>query len=161
MSNTSRPTRARRPQFLITAAIAAGIGCSILGCARSYYRKSADHEAERLIAEKADNPRWPLPVPSIEAPADSRLFDPANPDHPPMPPDDPASHKLMERVDGMRGARAWQQPPDDEPRPDAWLKSLPRDSSGQVVLNLHDTVQIGLKNARDFQTEREGKKLLW
>lgn len=142
------------PSF-ITIAVAAAIGCSIVGCARSYYRKSADREVERLIAEKAADPRWPLPHSSIDAPADSRLFDPADPDHPPMPPDDPASHKLMERVNGMRGAGSWRKSADAELRPEAWLDSLPRDESGQVVLNLRDTVRIGLKNARDFQTERE------
>ena len=81
----------RSPSF-ITIAVAAAIGCSILGCARSYYRKSADREVERLIAEKAADPRWALPHHTVESPADSRLFDPADPDHPPMPPDDPASH---------------------------------------------------------------------
>ncbi|MEQ1854447.1 MAG: TolC family protein, partial [Chthoniobacteraceae bacterium] len=40
-------------------------------------------------------------------------------------------------------------------RSDAWLRALPRDESGQVVLDLQTTVGIGLKNARTFQTERE------
>jgi hypothetical protein len=37
----------------------------------------------------------------------SRYYDPTNPDHPPLPPDDPYSHVYMHRVDGKRAAPWW------------------------------------------------------
>lgn len=129
---------------------------SIAGCTRAYYRKSADREVNRLISEKAADPRWAVAPPAVQAPADSRLFDPGDPDHPPMPQDDPESHKLMERVDGKRGPAAWRKSPGDVPSTsDAWMAALPRDKAGNVMLNLRSAVQIALKNSRDFQTERE------
>ncbi len=151
-----------RPRFLsrypgATWSLAlALLAASIAGCTRAYYRKSADREVNRLISDKADDPRWALTLPSVQAPEDSRLFDPGDPDHPPMPPDDPASHELMERVDGKRGPSSWRSSTDGGPVvSDAWLAALPRDKAGNVMLNLRSAVQIALKNSRDFQTERE------
>ena len=121
--------------------------CGVAGCARSYYRKSADRQAQRLISEKAMDPRWALQNTAIEPGQDSRLFDPNDPDHPPMPEDDPASHGLMERVNGRHGAA----PATSE----EWLDFLPRDPDGVVRLDLANVVQVGLRNSRTFQVERE------
>jgi outer membrane protein TolC len=156
MRNPDRIRRALRSPSLLTLAVAAAIGCSVVGCARSYYRRSADREVHRLIDEKAADPRWALTLPTIQPPEDSRLFEPNDLDHPPLPPDDPASGELMEHVDGMRGVGKRRKP--SEPgaaRSDSWLRALPRDGAGQVVLNLESTIGIGLKNARTFQQERE------
>lgn len=151
-----------RPSFVCrqrAAAWGAGlvlVAASIAGCTRAYYRKSADREVNRLISEKAADPRWAIKAPLIQAPGDSRLFDPGDPDHPPMPADDPESHKLMERVDGKRGPASWRKTANDGAfTPDAWMAALPRDKAGNVMLNLRSAVQIALKNSRDFQTERE------
>jgi hypothetical protein len=152
---TRLPSPSRRPTAFWSVTIVL-LAASIAGCTRAYYRKSADREVNRLISEKSADPRWALTLPTIAPPEDSRLFDPGDPDHPPMPPDDPASHKLMERVDGKRGPFSWRKPTDDAPiSSDAWLAALPRDKSGNVMLNLRSAVKIALKNSRDFQTERE------
>jgi len=148
--------RALRSRSFITLAASAAIGCSMLGCSRAYYRKRADREVYGLIDQKAEDPRWALDLPTIQAQNDSRMFDPDNPDRPLMPPDDPASHQLMERVDGKRGVAKPPKPGDpDAPRSDGWIRALPRDKAGQVLLDLQTAVRIGLKNARTFQTERE------
>jgi hypothetical protein len=67
----------------------------IAGCTRSYYRQSADRETYPLIAKNAHHPRWVMPRISIDPVPISRLNDPFNPDHPPMPPDDPAADQYM------------------------------------------------------------------
>ncbi len=125
------------------------------GCARSYYRKSADREVQRLIAEKARDPRWALGDTGIVPGPESRLFDPSDPDHPPMPEDDPASNQIMQRVDGKRGVAKSRKLGEPAPRSGEWLDGLPRDDAGQVVLDLRTAVQTGLRNSRDFQSERE------
>ena len=48
-----------------------------------------------------------MPSALIEPPPESRLFDPYNPDRPPLPPDDPAAHTYMHRANGMKGYRKW------------------------------------------------------
>lgn len=138
---------------VITLAGSAAIGCSILGCSRAYYRKAADREVHGLISKDAEDPRWAVDLPTITAPPDSRLFDPDNPDYPAMPTDDPASHQFMERVDGMRGVAKPPRP--EAARSRAWIRALPRDEAGLVLLDLRTAVSVGLKNARTFQTERE------
>jgi hypothetical protein len=61
-----------------------------------------------LVAEKSNNPRWALP-PGFNLNMDprSRYYDPTNPDHPPIPPDDPYAHVYMHRVDGKRASPFW------------------------------------------------------
>jgi outer membrane protein TolC len=148
-----------RPSPLLRRAATLGATALVLitaaGCARSFYRRSADREAQRLLAEKAADPRWALQDTGIEPGPDSRMFDPNAIDYPPMPADDPASHALMEEVDGKRGPAKWRNPGEPPDESDAWLDVLPRDESGQVRLNLENVVQVGLRNSRIFQAERE------
>ncbi|KPK47895.1 MAG: hypothetical protein AMS22_16030, partial [Thiotrichales bacterium SG8_50] len=77
------------------------------GCSRTEHRIHADREAYAMIAERNEDPRWHASDYSIEIDPRSRYFDPCDPDHPPMPHDDPASHQYMLRVNGMKGWEHW------------------------------------------------------
>ncbi|HVA44937.1 MAG TPA: hypothetical protein VNH11_01000 [Pirellulales bacterium] len=78
------------------------------GCTRAFWRGRADREVAYLVAEKSNNPRWALPAGfNLNMDPRSRYYDPTNPDHPPLPPDDPYSHVYMHRVDGKRAAPWW------------------------------------------------------
>ena len=72
-----------------------------------------------------------------------------------MPVDDPASHAVMEKVDGKRGLAKWRKASEPPATSDEWLAALPRDASGGVLLDLENVVQVGLRNSRIFQQERE------
>ena len=74
------------------------------GCSRTHYRLQADREVTGLMNEKNLPGRWGIPNFRLRYDPRSRYFDPTNPDHPPMPPDDPYSHTFMHRVDGKHGA---------------------------------------------------------
>lgn len=126
--------------------------CAGSGCTRAWWRQQADEEVQETVAEKYgyfDNIE-------VTPAGDSRLFDPFDPDCEPMPPDDPNSHELMHCVDGHRGWKHWHDN-GDAPFVDAqtWLNSLPRDESGEVVLNLSESVRVARKNSRDYQFELE------
>ncbi len=86
----------------------------------------------------------------------SRLYDPCDPDFPPMPPDDMAAHRLMERVAGKRGSSAWGKygrvSMVDFGR---WRQYLPVDEQGQVILNRDTAIQLALLHSRDYQRELE------
>jgi hypothetical protein len=78
------------------------------GCTRTFWRGRADREVAYLVAEKSNNARWALPAGfNLNMDPRSRYYDPTNPDHPPLPPDDPYSHVYMHKVDGKRGAPWW------------------------------------------------------
>src|SRR2546425_175779 len=79
------------------------------GCSRGYYRRQADKETYEAIAQRNNDPRWAVPRIEVNPPPESRLHDPADPDHPPMPPDDPAANRYMRCVNGMRGYRRWHK----------------------------------------------------
>lgn len=79
----------------------------LAGCSRTEHRLNADRESYSTIAERNVDPRWAAVSYSIEPDARSRFFDPYDPDCPPMPLDDPASHQYMHCVDGMKGWKHW------------------------------------------------------
>ncbi len=152
MSVPSLPPRA------VLALGTALVLCVSVGCVRSFYRKSADHEVACAIevnAEKLHAPDLPQQVNVVASP-ESRLFDAFDPDHPPMPPDDPLAHEFMLKVDGKKGARAWRQPGDPAVvQGAAWREFLPRDKEGTVILDLKSAVRTAIVNSRDYQQERE------
>ena len=138
----------------------ASVGFTLLaaGCSRSWYREQADHEAAELVAEKtlAANAPFEAGPFSIVPGAESRLHDPTDPDQPPLPPDDPASHDLMHDVDGKEGFAGWHkngelQHVDFE----TWREWLPRDDDETVALNMADVVKVARTHSRSFQQERE------
>lgn len=136
----------------MTLSLGALLLASGSGCTRAWWRKQADDEVQQAVAEKCGYLDNGTVIPA----ADSRLFDPFDPDSEPMPPDDPNSHQLMHCVDGHRGWGRWHDN-GDAPVVDArtWLSSLPRDESGEVVLDLANSVRVARKHSRDYQTELE------
>ena len=129
----------------------------VSGCHRSYYRRQADAEAQRLIQEKSCDPRWNSSADgTIEIDAQSRMFDPFSSDHPPIPPDDPTSHSLMHCVDGKRGFPHWHANGDTNfvENPE-WAAYLPINEDGQVEMDIHSAYQMALLHSPDLQIQRE------
>ncbi|HEY6565825.1 MAG TPA: TolC family protein, partial [Pirellulaceae bacterium] len=84
------------------------------------------------------------------------MFDPFNPDRPPLPPDDPVSHKLMHCVDGKRGYHGWHKNGDtpyvENPN---WLACLPRLEDGRVLIDADSAVRLALLHSPDYQSQLE------
>jgi len=127
-----------------------------VGCHRSYYRTQADNDAYALIADKANHPHWALNDYQIEVDPRSRMFDPFDRDHPPMPPDDPESHQFMHYVDGKRGYPHWHKNGDtihvENPY---WRDYLPLNEDGILVLDARTAVHLALVHSRDYQSQLE------
>jgi outer membrane protein TolC len=64
------------------------------GCTRRWFRLHADEEAGQVLAQKDCYPAWKIEQFHVYPDPRSRFADPSDPDHPPMPPDDPAAWKL-------------------------------------------------------------------
>lgn len=126
------------------------------GCTRRHYRQQADRVAYSAVSDYQNEPRSPLPNFTINLRPESRLFDPFDPDRPPLPPDDPHAHELMHRVDGKRGYARWHRD-GDAPAVDMaiWRQYLPENESGEVVLDVDGAVQIALLHSRNYQKELE------
>ncbi|MEE2705785.1 MAG: hypothetical protein VX988_01975 [Planctomycetota bacterium] len=127
-----------------------------LGCSRARYRMQADQEVHHLIGSVSQNPRWPLPHYTIEPNPQSRMFDPHNPDRPPMPPDDPAAHELMHCVDCKPGFPCWHMSGDTPfvENPD-WKGFVPLDEQGQLKLDIRGAVSTALLNSPNYQRQLE------
>lgn len=126
------------------------------GCHRRFYRRQADNEAYYLVNQKRSPECWPLDGYTIDIDPGSRMYDPFNPDRPPMPPDDPTSHRLMHCVDGKRGYHGWHRNGDtqyvENPR---WMEALPVNEDGILSLDIHSAVHTALLNSPDYQRELE------
>jgi Outer membrane efflux protein len=138
---------------MLPLAIGAVMAC---GCSRAYYRRSADTEVNCIVDNKSMAAGVPKGEFRIDVDPRSRMYDPTNPDCPPMPPDDPVSHQLMKCVDCKPGSPQWNHvghtPFADNPN---WQEYLPRDKDGQVVLDLAGAVQLAFLNSPAYQTQLE------
>jgi hypothetical protein len=126
------------------------------GCNRAFYRRKADADAYSLLREKTNHPHWPLERVSLDIDPSSRMFDPFNPDRPPMPPDDPVSHQFMHYVDGKKGYPRWHANGDtpfaENPH---WKEYLPLNEDGVLTLNSSDAVRMALIHSSDYQSQFE------
>ena len=142
-------------EFLMIVIILLNIA-TISGCHRSFYRRQADVEVQRLIGEKTHDPRWNSIKGDIQIDSRSRMHDPFSKDHPPIPADDPASHQLMKRVDGKPGYPHWHSNGDiSEVENPLWKSYLPIDEQGQVRLSLERAYQLALLHSPDLQSQYE------
>ncbi len=126
------------------------------GCSRGFYRTAADRETYGAINERNCDPRWALPRIGVYPAPGSRLYDPFNPDHPPLPPDDPAAFRYMKCANGIRGYRHWHKDGDapwvEDP---GWHNSLPLSDKGVLDLTPQRAVGLGLLNSPDYQIQLE------
>lgn len=144
-----------RPQAALLWICALGL-LALSGCTRAMYREQADAEVYSAVAEKAHDPRWNLKDYTIAINPHSRMYDGFDPDNEPLPPDDPTSHKLMHYVDGMEGYPCWHLNGDvaivENPQ---WTHYLARNEKGEILLDLNQSVRLGLLHSREYQRELE------
>lgn len=141
---------------IVALTVVALIGLGLAGCTRTHYRTQADCVVEDAVGNATANPRFELPGYGIDINPQSRLYDPTDPDFPPMAPDDPDSHRLMEWVDGHRGWPHWE---DDGVLPDVevndYQSCLPYGPDGQIHLDLRGAVELARLHSREYQQQME------
>ncbi len=130
------------------------------GCSRQHYRVQADCEVHDLVAEKSNDPRWAVGDFSIDMDPRSRYFDPSDPDRPPMPPDDPASHQFMHCVACKKGWPHWHDNGDRiELENPQWRAELaqyaPMNEKGEVVLDVDTALKLAYIHSPDYQNQLE------
>jgi outer membrane protein TolC len=132
----------------------------LTGCTRTRYRLAADEEVAGLVRQNMDDPRWCIQNYTVEQDPRSRSYDPWNRDFPPMPPDDPTSHRYMHCVDGMHGWARWHENGDIEQLENPyWMQYLPqyteRAPDGTIRVGLDDCVHLSIIHDPDYQTQLE------
>ncbi|MEO1981193.1 MAG: hypothetical protein ABGZ24_11800, partial [Fuerstiella sp.] len=141
---------------------------TISGCKRSEWSQRADAESYAAIAEKQNDERWLLPRIDITPDPRSRFFDAHDdPDHQPLPPDDPTAHQFMHYANGLKGYKKWHEN-GDVPSVEniSWLSPYtelldcvnPVDGHSAVkisMLTLQDAVNLAYIHSRAYQTQLE------
>jgi hypothetical protein len=150
-----KPTvaRKRKAMLCLLGVVSAFAG----GCTRAYYREQANQEAYCIIDEKVSDSRQTPPGPlRIEIDRRSRMFNPFDPDRPPMPTDDPLSHQYMHCVDGRRGYPLWHAngTTNAVESPD-WWSFLPVDENGVLTLDADTSVRLALLHSPEYQRQLE------
>ncbi len=148
----SRPPKLGRLLLAGLLAVAAGGGCH-----RAQYRQRADNEAYMLLDQKTAHAGDQAPSRiRIEPSGASRLFDPFDRDRPPMPEDDPRSHRYMHKVDNKRGYPLWHANGDTNTAENpAWISCLPLNECGVLVLDADTAVRLALLHSPDYQQQLE------
>ncbi len=126
-------------------------------CSRPRYRSLTDNEAYYLLDEKVgQSAEENTETYRIEIDPRSRMFDPFNPDRPPMPEDDPQSNNFMRLVDRKKGYPLWEaNGRTNTTENPGWWEQLPLDERGVLVLNLEDAVRTALIHSPDYQRNLE------
>jgi outer membrane protein TolC len=128
----------------------------LCGCSRRFYRLQADRDAYAAMKQAAIAGNTGAPPLTMDIAPESRMFDPNDPDCPPMPPDDPASHRYLHCVDCKKGSICWRcaakTPYTENPR---WLDYLPRNDAGQIELDMEAAVLVALMHSPDYQENLE------
>ena len=138
-------------------AVASALVC---GCSQTEYRLQADREAYETIEERNEDPRWAAKKIDIDLDPRSRYFDPYDPDHSPMPLDDPASHRYMHVVDDLEGWENWGE---NGVRPElenpAWREALREyvetDEEGSVKLDIDSALRLAYVHSPNHQRQLE------
>lgn len=130
------------------------------GCSRLKYRLMADKEVHYLVAQKSNDPRWDYPTYTIGMDPRSRYFDPTDADNPPMPYDDPASHRYMHCVAGKKAYPCWHMGGDwyylENP---TWKDLLGQynemTDDGAIKLSMNGAVCLAQVHSSDYRSQIE------
>lgn len=151
---------ARRGATWLTAGTGLLLLVQAAGCHRIWYREDADKQAAALIREKSFDARWCFSNLSPYMDPRSRYYDPTDPDHSPMPQDDPASDELMRRVDHKKGSKHWfKDGVRDEIENPGWRhyldERLELTEDGRYVLRLNDAIALAYLESPTYQSNVE------
>lgn len=130
------------------------------GCSPTKYRLQADRDAYHVITDRDADARWTAPDYNIEIDPRSRYFDGYDPDHSPMPVDDPDSHEYMRLVDGKKGWEHWHDNGDrTELENPAWREALGEyvdiDEDGAVNLDVDSALRLAYVHSPSHQRQLE------
>ncbi|MHC5537307.1 TolC family protein [Singulisphaera rosea] len=136
--------------------LAAGILLpALVGCTRRYYRDFADRDVYRIEKERMDDWRWQVPDRPVEADPRSRIGDVHDPNHEPIPPDDPGARPFQVTAGRPFEFHGWKKRGVAAVEDMNWLKCIPRGKDGTVELSGPSAMQIALMNNRQYQTNVE------
>ncbi len=125
------------------------------GCNRAHYRNKADAEVANLIQEKIED-ACSENIRSIQLDPTSRMFDPFNPDRPPMPEDDRTANQYMKIINGKRNYPLWDvNGHTNTAENPIWWQYLPLDERGVLVLDADTSVRTAVLHNTVYQSEIE------
>ncbi|MCA9016813.1 MAG: hypothetical protein KDA77_15880, partial [Planctomycetaceae bacterium] len=79
------------------------------GCSPTFWFDQANQDTYEILAENANDPAWQVPRFDIEPDPRSRFYDPYDPNHEPLPPDDPAANVYMHWLQCKKGYKSWHK----------------------------------------------------
>ena len=84
------------------------------------------------------------------------MFDPFNPDRPPMPEDDNTAHQYMKVLNGKKGYPLWDvNGKTNTAENPIWWQYLPLDERGVLVLDADAAVRTAVLHSTNYQSEIE------
>ncbi|MFM8187772.1 MAG: hypothetical protein ACKN85_04735 [Pirellula sp.] len=139
----------------ISAIVFSWVPVSMTGCNRAHYRTKADEEVRSLIDEKVCDSAMPA-IPDVQVNRASRMFDPFNPDRPPMPEDDSVAAAYMKVVNGKKHYPLWDvNGRTNTAENPVWWQYLPLDERGVLVLDADTAVRVATLHNTNYQAEIE------
>ncbi len=132
--------------------------CALLlstGCTRTYYHDYADRDVYGILRERLFDWRWRLPDRQVEADPRSRMGDPADPNHEPIPYDEPAARKFQVSSRFPLEYHGWEKRGMAPVEYLDWQRNIPTESDGKVLLSRDSIMRLAITNSRDYQSAYE------
>lgn len=99
----------RQLKTCIMAALLGSLTVVHSGCSPTFWFDQANEDTYEILAENANDPAWHVPRFDVEPDPRSRFYDPYNPNHEPLPPDDPAANVYMHWLECKKGYKSWHK----------------------------------------------------
>ncbi|WP_422930517.1 TolC family protein [Singulisphaera sp. PoT] len=123
----------------------------LVGCTRRYYRDFADRDVYRIENDRMTDWRWELPPRPVEANPHSRMGDAQDPNHEPIPPDDPGARPYQVTAGRPHEFHGWSKRGSAPVEDLSWLKYIPRSDDGAILIDGPTAMQVALMNNREYQ----------
>ncbi|QDT93249.1 TolC family protein [Gimesia algae] len=94
---------------VLSAAVMVCLVVLSVGCSPTFWADQANADSYEILAEKANDPAWEVPRYDVEPDPRSRFYDPYDPNHEPLPPDDPAANVYMHWLQCKKGYKSWHK----------------------------------------------------
>ncbi|MDG3002887.1 TolC family protein [Paludisphaera mucosa] len=125
------------------------------GCTRSYYRDFADRDVYRILNNRLMDWRWNLPKRKVEADPTSRMADPKDPNHEPIPPDEPAARPFQVSSAFPFEFHGWKKRGTEPVEFLDWQRNVPAGSDGRLLLSRDSIMREAVVNSREYQFNYE------
>lgn len=133
------------------AVVLALVAASACGCTRKYYRDFADRDVYAILDNRLFDWRWRVPKRAVEADPRGRMGDVKDPNHEPIPPDEPGARKYQVSGAFPFEYHGWKKRGGEPVEFLDWQRNVETGDDGRLRLGRDSVMREAIVNSREYQ----------